>query len=380
VPISPVLERQTTYPFVRLAEAARQVQARGIEVIDFGTGDPREPTDPTIRQALVDGLRDRMGYPAAAGLPELREAIAAWIGRRFGAELDPSTQILPTLGSKEAIFSLAQAVVDLERGKDTVAFTEPGYPVYERGALFAHARPLPLPLLEENAFLPVLDAVDDWSGVAVLWVNYPNNPTAATAPLAFYEQAAALARSHGFVLASDEAYTELWFDEPPASALQLGDLENVLVFNTLSKRSSMTGYRSGFVAGDPALIAALKAFRPTIGTAPQEFVQRASVVAWGDEEHVERTRALYGRKRKLFLDLLARKALRVAGSAATMYLWLETPAGESSEGCAKRLLEHGILVTPGSYLGAAGEGYVRFALVPSEEECARAVAVLEEVL
>jgi len=382
VPISPVLERQTTYPFVRLAEAARQVEARGVQVIDFGTGDPREATDPLIREALVAGLRDRMGYPAAAGLPELREAIAAWAGRRFGVELDPGRQVVPTLGSKEAIFSLAQVAVDLERGKDTVAYTEPGYPVYERGALFAHARPLALPLREEHGFLPDLDTIDEetWSRLAVFWVNYPNNPTGAVAPLAFYETLAARAREHGFVLASDEAYTELWFDEPPASALQLEDLSEVLVFNTLSKRSSMTGYRSGFVAGDPKLIAALKAFRPTVGTAPQEFVQRASVVAWGDEAHVERTRALYGRKRARFLDLFARKGVRVAGSAATMYLWLEVPTGEGSEAFAERLLAHGVLVAPGSYLGATGEGYFRLALVPPEEECDRAVTILEEVL
>jgi acetylornithine aminotransferase len=323
-----------------------------------------------------------MGYPAAAGLPELREAIAAWAGRRFGVELDPDRQIVPTLGSKEAIFSLAQVAVDLERCKDTVAFTEPGYPVYERGALFAHARPLALPLHEARGFLPDLDALDEetWARLAVFWVNYPNNPTGAVAPLAFYERLAALAREHGFVVASDEAYTELWFDEPPVSALQLDDLSDVLVFNTLSKRSSMTGYRSGFVAGDAALIAALKAFRPTVGTAPQEFVQRASAVAWGDEAHVERTRALYGRKRALFLDLFARKGVRVAGSAATMYLWLEVPGGDSSEAFAERLLGHGVLVAPGSYLGASGEGYFRLALVPSEEECARAVTILEEVL
>ena len=382
MPISPVLERQATYPFVRLNEAAARVEARGVTVLDFGMGDPMEPTDPLIREALVAGLRDRMGYPAAVGLPELREAIAAWAGRRFGIELDPDREIVPTLGSKEAIFSFAQIAVDLERGKDTVAYTEPGYPVYERGALFAHARPLALPLLEEHGFLPDLDAIDaeTWSRLAVLWVNYPNNPTCAVAPLAFYERLAELAREHDFVLASDEAYTELWFEEPPASALQLTDRTNVAVFNTLSKRSSMTGYRSGFVAGDPELVAALKAFRPTIGTAPQEFVQRASVVAWGDETHVERTRALYGRKRALFLDLFARKGIRVAGSEATMYLWLEVPAGESSEGFAQRLLEHGVLVAPGAYLGAAGEGYFRLALVPSEAECARAVEILEEVL
>jgi succinyldiaminopimelate transaminase len=382
VPISPVLERQATYPFVRLNEAARERLERGLEVIDFGTGDPREATDPRIRQALVDGLRERMGYPLAQGLPELRTAIAAWAERRFGAQLDPDTEIVPTLGSKEAIFTFAHVVVDLERGKDTVAFTEPGYPVYERGALFAHARPLPLPLQEQNGFLPDLDAVDaeTWRRLGVLWVNYPNNPTAATAPLPFYERLAGLAREHGFVLASDEAYTELWFDSPPASALQLGDLTNVAVFNTLSKRSSMTGYRSGFVAGDAALVAALKAFRPTVGTAPQEFVQRASVVAWGDEEHVERTRALYGRKRTLFLDLFARKGVRVAGSQATMYLWLGVPAGETSEAFAERLLEHGVLVAPGSYLGPSGEGYARLALVPAEDECARAVEILEDVL
>ena len=382
MPVSPILERQTTYPFVRLNEAARRVEALGIDVIDFGTGDPREPTDAKIRQALVDGLRDRMGYPAAVGLPELRQAIAGWAASRFGTRLDPDSEIIPTLGSKEAIFTFALAVVDADGARDTVAYTDPGYPVYERGALFAHARPLALPLREEQGFLPDLDAIEDetWARLAVFWINYPNNPTAATAPLSFYERLAALAREHGFVVASDEAYTELWFDDPPASALQLADRTNVVVFNTLSKRSSMTGYRSGFAAGDPKLIAALKAFRPTVGTAPQEFVQRASVVAWGDEEHVAETRARYGRKRGLFLDLFARKGVRVAGSAATMYVWAEVPDGGTSESFAERLLGHGVLVTPGSYLGSAGEGYFRVALVPSEEECARAVEILERVL
>jgi len=382
VPVSPILERQTTYPFVRLNEAARRVRERGIEVFDFGMGDPREATDPRIRQALVDGLRDRMGYPAAVGLPELRDAISGWAGRRFGATLDPESEVIPTLGSKEAIFTFAMAVVDAEGTRDTVAYTDPGYPVYERGALFAHARPLALPLRESNGFLPDLDAIDDetWARLAVFWVNYPNNPTAAVAPLSFYERLSALAREHGFVVASDEAYTELWFEEPPASVLQLADRTNVLAFNTLSKRSSMTGYRSGFAAGDPALVEALKAFRPTVGTAPQEFVQRASVVAWGDEEHVVETRERYARKRALFLQLFERTGIRVAGSDATMYLWVEVPEGESSEAFAARLLEEGVLVAPGSYLGTAGEGYIRVALVPSEEECARAVDILERVL
>ena len=382
MPLSPVLRRQTVYPFVRLAQAAAEVEARGTRVLDFGTGDPREPTDPRIRQALADGVAERMGYPQAAGLPELREAIASWAERRFGATLDPATEIVPTLGSKEAIFSFAQIVLDPESGKDTVAYTEPGYPVYERGALFAGGRTLELPLLETNAFLPDLDAIpeEEWRRIALLWVNYPNNPTAALAPDGFYERAAGLCRAHDVVLASDEAYSELWFDEPPGSALDLTELDGVAVFNTLSKRSSMTGYRSGFVAGDAELVAALKAFRPTVGTAPQEFVQRASVVAWNDEEHVAAARERYGRKRALFLDVFDRAGLRVAGAGATMYLWLAVPEGETSEGFAERLLEHGVLLAPGSYLGPSGEGYARLALVPTEEECARAVAILDDVL
>jgi acetylornithine aminotransferase len=382
VAVSPILRAQATYPFVRLNDAAAKRRAQGLEVLDFGTGDPREPTDPRIIAALRDGVRERMGYPAAVGLPELRQAIAAWCGRRFGAAVDAERHVIPTLGSKEAIFSFAQVVLDLQGGRDTVIVTEPGYPVPERGAELAGARVIALPLRETEAFLPDLDAVPEktWARTALLWLNYPNNPTGAVAPLSFYAQAAGIARRHGFVLASDEAYTELWFDGPPGSALQLPDWTNIAVFNTLSKRSSMTGYRSGFVAGDPELIAALQQFRPNVGTAPQEFVQRASVVAWDDEQHVERAREAYGRKRRLFLDLFGRVGLRNAGGATTMYLWVAVPGDETSESFATHLLEHGVLVTPGSFLGPSGAGYIRFALVPTEEECARAIALLEALL
>jgi succinyldiaminopimelate transaminase len=381
VAISPVLRRQTVYPFVRLEEAKRRVAALGVEILDFGVGDPRGRAEPFIREALVAALEETSGYPLAQGLPELRGAIADWCARRFGARLDPDTQVIPTLGSKEAIFSFAQVVVDPDGDRDTVVVTEPGYPVPERGGLTAGARVERLPLRAPD-FLPDLDAIADetWERLALFWVNYPNNPTGAVAPLAFYEQLADRAREHGFVLASDEAYSELWFDEPPASALQLGELANVVSFNTLSKRSSMTGYRSGFVAGDPRLIDALKTFRPTVGTAPQEFVQRASVVAWGDEAHVERNRAVYAARRELFLELFARKGIQIAGSRATMYLWIEVPSGETSESFAERLLGRGVVVAPGSHLGKSGEGYVRLALVPSDDECRRAVGILEELL
>jgi acetylornithine aminotransferase len=369
VKLSPVLEGLRTYPFVRLTEAKRRLAEQGAEYVDFGMGEPREETPLFIREALASALEPLSTYPLAEGLPELREAIAGWAARRFDARLDPGTQVVPTLGSKEAIFHMAQVV-----GGDVVAVTTPGYPVPERGALFAGRAVVELPLRADAGFLPDLDAVD-WSAVGLLWLCYPNNPTAATAPLEFYERAAELARRHDFVLASDEAYSELYFgDEPPVSALQVGDLRNVAVLNTLSKRSSMPGYRSGFVAGDPELVAALKRYRPNVGVAPQEFVQRASVAAWGDDAHVEQVRAGYRAKRDVVLPALEAAGFRHAGGDATFFLWLD--AGEDAESAAARLLERGLVLAPGSFFGAGGERFLRLALVPTLAECRRAVELL----
>jgi succinyldiaminopimelate transaminase len=361
--INPTLADMATYPFVRLEEARRRLVAEGVDVIDFGKGDPNEPTDPMIRQALVDALPERAPYPLAQGLPELREAAAAWCRRRFGVDVDPGTEIIPTYGSKEAIFSLAQV---LDTAGRMVVFGEPAYPVYERGALFAGGDVRTLPLLRENGFLPDIDAIPD--DTALVWVNYPHNPTGAVAPLDFYERLAEAAAERDFTIASDEAYTELWFDTPPPSALQ-ADRSRAIVFQTLSKRSSMTGYRSGFVAAPPEVIGALEAYRPTVGTAPQEFVQRASVVAWNDERHVEETRARYRAKRDVLIPALEAKGWEIVASEATMYLWVVGPDPDA-------LLERGILVSPGELFGPSGAGYVRFALVPTLEECKRAAELL----
>jgi succinyldiaminopimelate transaminase len=374
--LSSALTGLQTYPFVRLTEAKRRLQAAGVDVVDFGIGEPREETPAFIREALVGALEPLSTYPHAEGLPELREAIAEWISRRFGAALDPDTQVLPTLGSKEAIFHLAQVL-----GGDLVAVPAPAYPVYERGAAFAGKEVLELPLREQNGFLPDLDAVDarTWRDVAVLWLNYPNNPTAATAPFSLYERAAELAREHGFVVASDEVYSEIYFgDEAPASALQLGDLTGVAVFNTLSKRSSMPGYRSGFVAGDAELIALLKRYRPNVGVAPQAFVQHAAVAAWRDEAHVERVRAGYRDKRDVLLPVFEQHGLRSAGGEATFFLWLD--AGPHADMLADRLLGDGIVLAPGSLFGQAGMGYLRVALVPTLGACRRAAERLDALL
>jgi acetylornithine aminotransferase len=373
VRLNPVLEELRTYPFIRLREAREAVEARGVPIIDFGIGEPREETPAFIRRALAAAVEAEpvAGYPAAEGLPEARAAIADWVGRRFGAALDPAREVVPTLGTKEAIFSLAQVV---GRRGDAVAYTVPGYPVPERGALFAGLEPVALELTEAGGWLPDLDAVP-WERLAVLWVNTPNNPTGVTAPPAFLAEAAERCRAAGAVLASDEAYSELWFaGEPPASALQLADRRGVIAFNTLSKRSSMPGYRAGFVAGDAEVIAALKRYRPNTGTTPPAFVQRAAIAAWGDEEHVAETRERYRAKRDLVLPALEAAGLRLAGGDATFFLWMAVDGGADEAFATALLAEHGIVVTPGAYLGAPG--YVRVALVPPVEDCARAAELL----
>jgi succinyldiaminopimelate transaminase len=370
VRLSPVLASMGGYPFVRLDEAKADAAARGVDLIDFGQGEPREETAPFIRRALADAIEPMSTYPRAVGLPELRAAIARWTARRYGAVLDPDTEVVPTLGTKEAIFHMAQLV-----DGDVVAVTTPGYPVPGRGARFAGREVLELPLRADLGHLPDLDALDarTLDRLAILWLNYPNNPTGATVPLEFLEHAAELARRHDFLLACDEAYSELWFSGPaPVSGLQLADRTNVAVLNTLSKRSSMPGYRSGFVAGDPVLIAAMKKYRPNVGVAPQEFVQRASIAAWDDEAHVEAVRERYRAKHRVLIPALERTGFTEAGGPASFFVWLATPDGQDAEHAALWMLHRGLVCAPGSFFGPGGEGRVRFALVPTPERCAEA--------
>jgi succinyldiaminopimelate transaminase len=384
VHLSPAMRAVAPYPFEELDRRKAAALAAGRTLIDFGVGDPREVTAPFIREALARAVEPVSSYPRAAGLPELRSAVCGWVDRRFEVSLDPDRHVLPILGSKELVFGLAQLLLDPGAGRDLVVVTEPGYPIPGRGARWAGGDVLGLALREAHGFLPDLGAVPPatWDRTALLWLNYPNNPTGAVAPPALYLQAAELARRHGFLLASDEAYSELWFEGgAPASVLQAGDLRHVVAINTLSKRSSMTGYRSGFVAGDPEVIDALKRLRPSVGVTPQEFVQRASVAAWNDEAHVDEARARYGAKRAVFLRMFERMGVAVAGSDATFYLWVKVPGGRSSLAWALDLLDRGgLIVAPGSFFGSEGEGYVRIAMVPTQSECEVAAAVLEGLL
>lgn len=369
----------TTYPFALLDAAKAEARAAGIDVIDLGVGDPLEPTPALIRTALAAAIIEVSQYPRASGLEELRVAIARWMQRRFGRSVDPATSILPTLGSKEIIHSLPGYVLSPER--TAVVVPTPSYPVYERGAQFHGGDVVPLPLRPELDFLPDLDAVPDevWHRTALLWINYPNNPTGFTAPMWFYEHAHALAMEHGFVLASDEAYSEIAFGHPVRSALELSDHRNLLVVNTLSKRSCMTGYRSGFVAGDAAIIDRIRRYRPSVGVTPQEFVQRASVAAWDDETHVVELHERWRAKREVMRSALQGVGLHTANDA-TFFLWVAVPAGMTSESFAAHLLSVGVAVTPGTFFGEGGEGYVRMALVPPLDDCRAAASRISELL
>ncbi len=254
-------------------------------------------------------------YPSVSGIPELRKAVAAYLQRRFALSLDPDREILPCQGAKEALFHLPLAALDPAR--PLCWYPDPAYPVYERAILFAGGTPRTLPLRAERGFLPDLDAVPaaDWRRTSIVYDNYPHNPTGAGAPRAHHEKLAALAKQHGFLLVCDEPYVDLYVHDPPHTALQVAR-ENVLIVHSLSKRSGMTGYRSGFIAGEPDLIAQLREARANFGVAPQTMVQRAAVAAWSDDAHVEERRRVFADKRALILAHLRSLGLQVGGEGA----------------------------------------------------------------
>jgi len=385
LPANPLVGMFATYPFVEIEKKKRALMERGVEVIDLSIGDPREITPAFIADALKAHVPARSSYPTVLGRRSLREAIARWCERRFGVTLDPETQVLPANGSKEAVFNIHLALVDPSAVRRRVVIPSPAYPVYERGAAFAGGVPTLLPLSRANGFLPDLDAVPVvvWNETAILWLNYPHNPTGASATQALYDKALELAHRHGFVVLSDEAYSELTFGAPAPSLLSSGT-ERALVFQTLSKRSAMTGYRSGFVAGDPELIATFRALRPNLGVATPEFVQHAAEAAWNDEAHVEALRETFRQKRDDALAVFNKEGrgagFEVVPNDATFYLWIAVPKDTTSGAEADRWLQHaGVAVVPGEAMGETGEGYLRLALVPTREECRTALSRIVRV-
>jgi acetylornithine aminotransferase len=371
-PVNPLLAEKREYPFVVLERKRRALVPEGLEVINFSIGDPRERTPSFIRETLLRSVPEVSSYPSVAGTAELRAACAGWLERRFRVRVDPESEILPVNGTKEAVFLLALAVVG-EKGRGTVVIPTPAYPVYEPSARFAGGDVHLTPLASGDGWRFDPDRVPDevWKRAAMVWINTPHNPTGAVIERATLDRIAAKARRFGFWVASDEAYADIYFGAPPASMLECG-LENVIAFHSLSKRSAMTGYRSGFMAGDPRLIEILRRFRPNVGVATPEFVQRAAVAAWSDDGHAGEQRALYAAKRAVMREEFMRRGWTIEASEATFYLWAKAPGGDDVA-FVERLMGLGILATPGSYLGAAGAGFVRWALVPTLEACREAL-------
>ena len=377
------------YAFAEVDAAAERLRAAGVDVIDFGVGDPTDPTPALVREAVKGAVdaRARSGYPSYVGDPGFRAAAARWMEGRFGVALDPATEVTTTIGSKEAVFHFPLSLVD---PGELVLIPSPGYPPYSRGTRFAGGEAWFYPVRREDGWLPRLDAIPDEVArrARLLWINYPNSPSGALAPLSFLEEAAAWCRARGIVLASDEAYSEFYFGtERPRSARETGK-EGVVAFFSLSKRSYMTGWRIGWAAGDPRIVALFRKVKTNIDSGTPTFIQDAAAAALGDEAHVEAMRTEVRARRDVLCGALKAMGLPDCTPPATLYVWQRTPEGMSGVEFAKRLLdpEVAIVTTPGEWISDAladgsnpGAGYVRFALVPSLEDTRRAGERLRRV-
>ena len=355
------------YLFAEIDRKVAERKAAGVDVIFFGIGDPDLPTPEFIVEALAEAARDPSThrYPSYFGLPAFRQAVAGFYRRRFGVELDPDTQVLPLLGSKEGIAHLAWAFVD---PGDPVLVTEPGYPVYEVGTILAGGEPVHIPLTAEEGWSPNFATVD--GAVAdrakLLWLCYPSNPTAAVATLDQYQEAVRFAAVHDLLLANDNAYSEITFDGFVApSVLQVpGAMDVAVEFGSLSKIFNMTGWRIGWVVGNPVAIEALGRVKTNIDSGIFNAVQRAGVAALeSGMPHLPELVATYQRRRDRIMEVFWEAGWKVDAPKGALYVWLPTPPGESSVAFTARLLdEAGVVVAPGTGYGPSGEGYIRLSL------------------
>jgi N-succinyldiaminopimelate aminotransferase len=391
--MNPDLQALQPYPFTRLARLLDGVvPAANLEPLTLGLGEPQH-APPEIALAALREHIDGVGrYPATKGLPELRAAIAGWLGRRFAMPgPDPDRQVLPLNGTREGLFSLLQAVLDRQQ-RGLVLMPNPFYQIYEGAALLGGCQPRFLNCMSENGYLPDFSAVspDTWRDVQLLFLCSPGNPTGAVMPLATLCELVQLAREHDFVIASDECYSEIYFDEasPPPGLLQAAraageeDFHNCIVFHSLSKRSSLPGLRSGFAAGDADILSGFLQYRTYHGSAMPLHHQWASIAAWSDEDHVRENRQLYRAKFDAVLPLLE-AVLPVDKPAGGFYLWPETP-GEDSRFARELYREQNLVTLPGSFLARQADGInpgssrLRLALVETLPRCVEAAERLRD--
>lgn len=376
------------YPFAELARLKAKAKAEGVDLIDFGIGDPDQPTPPHIVEALREAVLDPSTHQydeTGRGLPAFRQAIASWYAGRFGVELDPDREVLRLIGAKEGLAHLAWSVLN---PGDVALVADPAYPVYKVASAFAGADVHFLPLREETGYLPDLEAIpsDVLDRAPLMYLCYPNMPTGAVAEADFYERLAAFAREHEVLVCLDMAYSELSFDGyRTQSLLQVPSAKDFAIeIHSLSKTYNMTGWRIGFAVGSEEAISALEKMKSNVDSGVFLALQRAGVAALaGPQECTDTMRRIYQRRRDLLVDGLAEIGWRVPKPRATCYVWAPVPGGRTSAGFAEELLrEAGVLVTPGSAYGKMGEGYVRFSLTVqggrAEERILEAVARIKE--
>ncbi len=366
------------YLFARIDEKKREALSRGVDLINLGIGDPDTPTlAPIVERARIAVTRpEHHQYPSYEGMLSFRKSIADWYRRRFGVSLDPATEVVGLIGSKEGIGHLPLAFVD---PGDVVLIPEPGYPVYHAGTLFAGGESYFMPILEQNGFMPDLDRIPEsvYRRTKIMFLNYPNNPTGALATDAFFAKAIDLAARCGFILAHDAAYSEIYYDgKPPKSFLSYPGAKEVgIEFHSLSKTYNMTGWRVGFAVGNPSVLSGLLKVKSNLDSGIFQALQEASITALEmPDSELTTLRSLYQLRRDVLVPGLNSVGLRAFSPGASFYLWAALPKGITSEQASLALLEKtGIVATPGNGFGPSGEGYVRFALTVGPDRLKEAV-------
>ena len=375
------IEKLQPYLFVEISRKINEKRAAGINVITFAIGDPDLPTPPHILNRLLEASQDPANhrYPESEGLPELRRAIASWYQQRFGLTLDPDTEVLPLIGAKEGIGHMALCFID---PGDLALVPDPGYPVYSVGTMFAGGDSYYMPLLEENGWLPDLDAIppDVAQRARVMWLNYPNNPTAAVASLDYFSRVVEFAKRYQIAVCHDAPYTEVAFDGyRPESFLQAAGAMDVAVeFHSLSKSYNMTGWRIGMAVGNARMINALMRVKSNLDSGIPQAIQYAAIEALtGPQDCIDENNRIYQRRRDRLVESLNRIGLPVVPPRASLYVWARVPEGYSSSQFATMLLdEKDIVVTPGAGYGKYGEGYIRLSLTLSDADLEEGMARL----
>lgn len=378
------LQQLPPYLFKEIDRKKQEVKARGVDIIDLGVGDPDLPTPPHIIQALKQAADDAENhrYPSYSGMGPFKEAVSMWYKERFGVDLDPRSEVISLIGSKEGIAHFPLAFIN---PGDMALVPSPGYPVYRAATLFAGGEPYSMPLLRENHFRPDLDAIprNVASRTKIMFINYPNNPTSAVADLEFFGEVAAFARKNGIIVCHDAAYTEMAFDgyRPPSFLEVKGAKDVGLEFHSLSKTYCMTGWRIGFAVGNAGGIEGLGAIKSNIDSGVFQAIQLAGVEALrGDQSCVAEMSRIYKARRDLMTRGLKEAGFEVESPRASFYLWVQVPKGYSSTSMAEILLEEaGLVVTPGNGFGEPGEGYFRIALTQSRDRLAEALDRLKTI-